>query len=388
MSTLEARVREMFEQVADTHQPPANVSIGAAASQGRSRLRWRRARLAGPPVLAASAVIAVALAGVLPGGKAGAPALRHPAATKGTPEAAAPRRFNPLVPYASLGWLPAGESVSSGATGRVGMFLTAGSGSHVRWQLWVYARGKCRLTTQRVPAGSSTRPSRREPFLICYNGARASTDVPLTGSAPAVNGRRAFWASGSMIWEYARGGWAELMSRTTTGNPGQEALQIARGAEFGTSTQPIVFALQLTRAPASWQVSETTFVRRGGALFAAMFAVTKGDAVLPANEGAAAANLPSVYVGTPSADDCYVYPGGQSVPRVINGYHVLVNDIAAPTGAPSVPPSHQVCAKNADGFWVLVGADGWHPAVAPVTLFEHMRLLGTNPANWTTRPLT
>jgi len=387
MSTLEARLRELFEQVDGSDQPPANVSIGTAASRGRSLLRWRRTRLAGAPVLTAAAVIAVALTGVLPTGKAAAPAHRHPAASKGTPVAAAPQRFNPLVPYASLGWLPAGESVSSGATGRIGMFLNAYSGGHMRWQLWVYARGQCVLTTQQVPSGSGTRRSHPVPYLNCYNGGEAWTGIALTGSAPAVNGRRAFWASGSVIWEYARGGWAELRSGNSTGNPGQAALQIARGAEFGTGTpQPILFALQLTMAPAAWQVSSTSFVRRGGALLAEAFSVTSGDAVLPAGGGVEAANLPFFFLGAPRG--CYVYPGGRSVLRVVSGYQVVVNDIPGTTGAQSRVPSYQVCAKNADGFQVFIGANGWHPAVTPVTLFEHTRLLGTNPANWTTRPIT
>jgi hypothetical protein len=167
------------------------------------------------------------------------------------------------------------------------------------------------------------------------------------------------------------------------------ALQLARGAEFGTSTpQPILFALQLTTAPAAWQVSATSFVRQGGALLAEAFSVTSGDAVLPAGAGSDAANLPFVSLGAPSANGCPFYPGGQSVRRVINGYRVVVNEIPGTTGPQSSVPSYQVCAKNADGFQVFIGTNGWHPVVAPVTLFEHMRLLGTNPANWTTRPLT
>lgn len=389
MSTLEARVRELFEQVADGDQPPANVSIGAAASRGRSLLRRRRTRLAGPPVLAAAAVVAVALAGVLPAGKAQVPTHPHPTASKETPVAAAPQRFNPLVPYASLGWLPAGESVSSGATGRIGMFLNAGSGGHIRWQLWAYAHGQCVLTTQQAPSGSDTKRSHRVPYLNCYDGAQQWNGIVLSGSAPAVNGRRAFWAPGSVVWEYAPGGWAELINTNSTGNPGRVALQIARSAEFGTGTpQPILFALQLTTAPAAWQVSSTSFVRQGGALLAESYAVTSGDAVLPANEGSDAVNLPFVSLGAPNANGCYVDPAGQSVHRVINGYQVLVTDIPGSTGARPMVPSYRVCVNNADGFQVLIGANGWHPAVAPVTLFQHLRLLGTNPADWTTRPLT
>jgi len=113
---------------------------------------------------------------------------------------AAPRQFNPVSPYVSFGWLPAGESLYSGENRPTQVFLAAGPrGGLPRWNLSVYARGQCHFTP----------PPRA---LQCpYQGADAtSARLKITGSAAAVDGRRAFWASAGLVWQYARDGWATL----------------------------------------------------------------------------------------------------------------------------------------------------------------------------------
>jgi hypothetical protein len=87
---------------------------------------------------------------------------------------------------------------------------------------------------------------------------------------------------------------------------------------------------------------------------------------------------------TPSSS-CYFYPGGQSARQTINGYRVTVNHLAA---APGNPPVQQVCAANADGLSVFISTYGRHAAPDAISIFaDHTRLLGTNPAAWTTQPL-
>jgi hypothetical protein len=50
-------------------------------------------------------------------------------------------------------------------------------------------------------------------------------------------------------------------------------------------------------------------------------------------------------------------------------------------------PEQQLCAAHADGFWLSIIESGSHPPIDVASLFKHhMRLLGTNPANWTSHP--
>ena len=102
----EPQVRALFNQIADGEAAPSRVDTQLALRRGRARLRWRRACVASAPVLAAAAVAVVALAVAAgPGGSGAGPAAAGPAA---------PRQFNPLIPYVSFGWLPAGQSLSQG----------------------------------------------------------------------------------------------------------------------------------------------------------------------------------------------------------------------------------------------------------------------------------
>jgi hypothetical protein len=47
----------------------------------------------------------------------------------------------------------------------------------------------------------------------------------------------------------------------------------------------------------------------------------------------------------------------------------------------------EVCAAHADGLSVDIEEFGPHPSIGVASLFKHLRLLGTNPANWTSNPI-
>jgi hypothetical protein len=46
-----------------------------------------------------------------------------------------------------------------------------------------------------------------------------------------------------------------------------------------------------------------------------------------------------------------------------------------------------VCAAHADGLSVDIEEFGPHPSIGVASLFRHLRLLGANPANWTSNPI-
>jgi hypothetical protein len=374
VSVLESQIREVFEAIADGEQPPASVSIGAARQRGRSLLRWRRLRIAGTPVLVAAAVAAVALASVLPLGQPDS-AGHKSTSRKAAPAAAvvAPNRLDPLVPYASFGWLPAGEALRSGGGDQVSQYLNVYAGRHFKWELTTYAPRTCRLV------GKATE-------LVCTFGGGTQT-YGLAGRAAAVSGQQAFWVNldiaalaglkhQAVVWQYARNGWAELTN--ATGGPESSAalLRMARGVVFGGGSRPtVMFAAQLTKVPATWRVSSDSFQVTGRALLSEQYTFTA--------RGIDAADLPSVTI-SPGRTHCYFYPYGQSRHAVVNGYHVVVNTIPAARGNPT---THQVCVPEAKGLFVFISVNGGKPVVSPVTLFRHMKLLGTNPIDWSTQPL-
>ena len=79
------------------------------------------------------------------------------------------------------------------------------------------------------------------------------------------------------------------------------------------------------------------------------------------------------------------YPGRHSPRETINGYQVVVNHYPASNGS---PPGLRVCAPDADGVAVIISTSGSHASPDAVSIFRrHIRILGTNPANWTTEPL-
>jgi hypothetical protein len=387
MSTLETRLRDHFEQVAARDQPPSNVSIAAASSRGQSALRWRGARRIGVPALAASAVLAVALAGVLPVADARRPPGAQLAGVHG--------QLNPLIPYAAFSWLPAGERVSSGGSSRTSVELSTGVAG---WQLAVYARGQCHRTMH-APGAIHGRPA---PWLVC--GSLPLEQYALTGTAPAVRGHEAFWGPAfgpegkwihsALVWTYESGGWAVLSRTVVIKHPVQTIFRIADGVMFGSPlSQPDRFAVQLTHVPADWRVSTAYFQRSHGMQLAYQYYVTTSTAAsLGVRPGwQFSANLPFLDIFKSESWACYFYPGGSrgsSVRQVINGYHVILTHFPALKGAYSGLPWEQLCAPDADGLTVMISSWGTHPEVPLTTLFRNMKLLGLDrPSNWTTQPL-
>jgi hypothetical protein len=366
---IESQLRALFAEQVSSEPPPSRVSIEQARRQGRQRLRRRRAGLAGAPVLAVAAIAAVVLAGqpapsapvragattpAASSSPSSSPASSSPAG--GTTPTAAPGRFHPLIPYASFGWLPAGQSLTAGTIGPTEEYFFARP-----WSLDIYAASRpCKLTAAR---------------LNCTDGSGGLL-APVIGRAPAVHGHRAFWISGHtyLAWQYARGGWALLGLPPDKGARQQRAaVKVARDIRYGGATKPVIaFPAQLTQVPAQWRVDSVYYVPDAGRLRASQFSVTNGSISFDTDPAT-------------SRSSCYLYPDGQSVREVIGGYRVIITHLAASHGR---PPLQQLCAAHADGLSVFISESGRHRAIGVVSLFtRHLRLLGGQPANWTTIPI-
>jgi hypothetical protein len=378
---IESQIRALFTETADGEPATSQADIQLGRRRGRARLRWRRACVAGSSVLAAAAVAALAVGAgpVRPG--SGPPAAGP----------AAPRQFNPLIPYLSFGWLPAGNSLVAGDARPEVMSLTAGRKLYARstWDLIVYAAGQCHLTG---PAGE----------LKCSAPALEGLTARITGRAQAVRGHRAFWAGPYLVWQYARGGWAWLSLPFPYDSPKlsnaakreaakRDAVKIADHVRYGAATPPLVFPAQLTRLPSQWRVSSVYYLPDAGVLRASRFALGTGTPDLGADGGLEyQTNLPyfTIDPATSRKGSCYRYPNRKnsserSTSETINGYRVVVTHLVRGTLS-----RQDLCAANADGLALYISQFGAHPPINLASLFrDHLRLLGANPANWTSKPI-
>ena len=371
----EPQIRALFTEIADAEPARSQVDIQRARGRGRARLRWRRACVAGTSVLAAVAAVVLAVSlGAFRLGSGPAPG------------PAAPRQFNPLVPYLSFGWLPAGNSLLAGGVRPEVTYLIAGRNidSNATWNIEVYAAGQCHLSS----------PARE---LKCSTEALGGLTARISGRAPAVRGHRAFWAGPFLVWQYARGGWAGLLLPLKYDNPKvtsaarheaqREAVRIAAHLQYGVAAPPLVFPVQLTHLPSRWRVSSVYYLPDSGMLRASRFALGTGTPDLGADGGLEyQTNLPYVLIdpSTPRNNSC-----GKSASQIINGYRVVVTHqvLRSVTGRDTLT-SQDLCAGNADGLALYIGQHGAHPPINVASLFrDHLRLLGANPANWTTKPI-
>jgi hypothetical protein len=367
----ETRVRGLLElAAAATEEPPSRVNLEFARSRGRRKLRWRRASLAGASAAAVVAVVAAAVA--VPGSHGAAPGRGR--APEAHAQVIAPRQFSLVSPYAAFGWLPPGDSLDGGTLSPNNVYLTAGPGPS--WALTVYSAGFCNLTSAQVlrQLGQS-----QQPQLNCANSA-GGTVYPVTSVAAArVDGHTAFWTAKHvyLIWQYARHGWAALEpSRSAAA---RTAIKVASEVSYGAAGSPVEYPAQLVNMPAGWTLAYVHFAADAGVLRASQYQLT-GPGTGPGSDSPGFTTDPAT-----AASSCYYYPDGQSARQTINGYRVTVNHIPASDGR---APVQQVCAANADGLMVFVSTYGRHASPNAISIFRrHMRLLGTNPAGWTSKPL-
>jgi hypothetical protein len=265
-------------------------------------------------------------------------------------------------------------------TARAGM--VSGSASNpLGWAVTVYARGQCHLTNS-------------------GQGLKCAGQTPLEGvtarfseSAPAVDGHSAFWTGTNLVWSYARGGWAWVnvpvpdfsALRHDPVTQGR-AIKIARHLRFGAATPPLVFPAQLSGLTGQWQISDLHYQAGAEALHVDTYTLTTGTSRFypPVGDQGIWTNAPYVDIhpsprtGTCSPDD----PSTQNTSQIINGYHAVVKLSSA-----GGHPKQEVCAAHADGLWVDIIEFGRHPLTSVTSLFRHLRLLGTHPADWTRNPL-
>ena len=384
-------MRTLLRNLADTEAPPARIDIDRAVIQGRRRRRLRMAGAGGSALAAGFAVYAVfALVivplppnatvpgGVLPSSaSSGAPTGSYVSpdpADSGLALSTPPNPFNPLVPYASFGWLPQGYTTAAAgqaSTSPDSTALIAESGSRELW-LHVMAAGACSSSD----SGST---------LTCtYDAGDGSGPMPLTDRAPDVNGRRAYWSDFcNIIWEYAPDAWASIHYGCQGPAPASVRpmmSRVAAGVTYADRT-PLRFPFWVSGMPAGWRVSATHFTDSPGTPTAG--SMSFGPAAYPS----------AVQLSVTSASGS---PGCMFI-RSISRY-VTVDGAKAILQAPNPSYHEYLCVNNVNGFMTgislqkkIPGTGAAVPGVSglggAISIFKKIHVLGSDPAGWTTDPL-
>jgi hypothetical protein len=244
--------------------------------------------------------------------------------------------------------------------------------------------------------------------------------------APDVNGGTAYWTlQGGLDFEYAGGAWAEVLPMANPStcvhcapnnlagwgnvlrNPAKSThvkpvlaqvaqpesaasqlllAKIAASLQYGGST-PLVFGFELAGLPSGWQVaSEYYFAPQAGLLAAAGWSA--GPAIDP--------TALSISIGpavAASSDYACKYVAGQSAAVTLDGAPALLRTL-------DEPDKHwqSLCANDIGGVQPYLTLDlntpgssaplpGGDQVGSLLTVFGNVRLLGPDPANWTTVPL-
>jgi hypothetical protein len=392
MTVDETGVQTMLRRLADTAAPPARIDVGRAIRDGRRGKRWRQARIGGS-VLAAGAAAGAAIALlVVPGNRAAglppaAPVTARPAQTLAPMPATVPARFDPLVPYASFGWLPGGYALgdtdrteASSTTRDVQLIADHGT---TLIDLDVHAKGACWHTG---PASL--------PAVYCSNPLGGNGPDTAVSRAPDVRGRPAFWAvsyreggGGALVWEYAPGAWAAVEMLNGKSAPPTAAerpllSRVAATVRYGQST-PLAFPYWVTGLPADWAVAVAGFSEPSPGLLA--------GASLSLGPRADSLALTLDVQPAGSGGTC-PFIAGQASYVTLDGAKAVLRVLSGVGGWESV------CATDARGFLIDNTLDIDEPNTSTLTpgeaglggvlgISERVHLLGAADSGWTTDPL-
>jgi hypothetical protein len=181
---------------------------------------------------------------------------------------------------------------------------------------------------------------------------------------------------GLLSWQWAKGGWAVLIAPDV-----QTALRVARSLRVGPAAGPAVeFPVQLTGLLADWRVNWVTAEPAKGVYYASAFDIAAGRTdTLPGFSSQLTPVLAVTGLAHNGYDgSCHAPPANAWRPETIDGYLTYVRVLRLQS---------VLCTTDADGLYLQLTL-GTHPVISVTNLFaHHVRLLGPDPANWTTKPI-
>jgi hypothetical protein len=371
--------RDTYDRI--TAMAATEVADRSALSRPASKRSARRptpvsghARRVAAPITAALAVASVIAVVTLAASSGNSPPVSSRSSSGNPPplsQAARTGSLPLLRTDARFGWLPAGERFTSGYESDNVAYLNVTRGRDFTWDLTIWAAGYCVMDTR---AGEE---------LVCqFGGGVAPMRYSVRDRAESIHGHAAFWTNSpkhrEIIWEYASGAWAALQAAYRQ-PPVAAQLRIASGISFGpASGEPFRFDFQLTDVPGGWRVSTVSYGARDGSMLA------NGLEVTALQHPRTQINIDTMHGGTGNADPCWSSGPDRTRHTVLRGY-----DVETTTNPPSVDGEsdvHDLCANDVGGLSFSISTSE-HAARTPAELFEHMRFLGPNPADWATHPI-
>jgi hypothetical protein len=264
----------------------------------------------------------------------------------------------------------------------------------------VYAKGVCKIGAAVLPPAQTGGATR---WLACNDPASAMVaeggGYPILRTAPAVvAGFPAYWmdpavaleAQSILAWEYAPGAWAVLVlnNPTAIGIPPPataaalaKLVKVAQHVQYGQATQ-VYFPFQLTSVPAGSQVWQVQFGESGGRLVATGLWVGPAAGVPQISFNLFPRDYPS-WTGI----TCGGGPPYHMRDVTVGGFHGVLWAISSPQKT-----DEGLCVRHVHGMAVyLLGPSGGSATKAVADSltkgFTDLRVLGTDPAHWTTSPL-
>jgi hypothetical protein len=390
---LEQSLRKLFEQQTEAELPPGRITVADVLRQGRLRRRRHRISALSAPVLAGVAVAAIALTGTLPSGTLGRTSSQ--ASGRGRLSGGA---FDPSYLAISLGQLPASAVVTGGeiTPGVEALSMVMPDGE--QWAVGVYARNVCHVTgTRRFECLSVV----NSPTLVL------STTLSVGGHGPVVDGHQSLWLQGGLsqpggpgrpaldngtilAWQYAPGAWT-LVQHLSSQRDAATAARIARAIEYGQHV-PVRFASRFTSLPHDWRISALAFTRKQGVNFASTYSLARPRTIKPgAPVFAASRGEPLISISPAnSASRCGLSPDIPVRHVTIHGYPFTTQRFTVPgRGGRFNQVMSALCGNHVDGLLVgIAEVTVGGPAFPPSDVMQRLQLLGTNPADWVTNPLS
>lgn len=243
----EQDVRTLLDDLANTPPPAPRVDVAHAMTTARRRARTRAW------TSAAAAVLVVGVAAGLTYTVIDRPSpATGVSPTVAAPVTRAPQRFDPLVRYASFGWLPEKDRLTWRNTSITGekMTLTASE----------YLPDPANGPNAALPAAyvdvrlyaAGAVPQTEQPMQVQSPDGTKIVNYGPTTDAPAVNGAPAYWVGTPgdpetviLKWRYAPDGWAEMSAARFPGDLRETMHRIAGELRVG-GTELLRFPFHLT----------------------------------------------------------------------------------------------------------------------------------------------
>lgn len=398
----ETALRVYFERARSAEPPTSRVDVARARQAGRRRLTARRAAAPAMVLGAIAAVGALFATGILPAGATGHRAPETSTHHHHRSGFAAPASFDPAAIWATFGWLPQGVSVVTPPDGmRSSMSEMEASGPNAQITLTAFAAGQCQLTGPfwysqtghhriKPPPGAgplhiyNTVRKHYSAGLRCNWGGTPWIPNPVVPSGH-LGGRPAYTMIGAdgkpmaVAWQYATGGWA--IADWGGGARPAGIMMVADNVRYGARLR-IHFPVKLIGMPASWKLSGVGYLAERGRFVAQDLYV--GPAQDPAGIDLHVEPAFSPACGLVGRQQPVSFEGARGVLVRTPSQKNAILDIRTGRMMPS-KAQQDVCFPSLHGMFVSM--DVHDDLGNAMSLLRHLRILGPDPANWTTNPL-